>query len=1344
MEPDSHTENGVVEYAPPITNGAPPADSAPVEEESPQPEQVPASATKAKEGTAQKGTAPKQAKAAAKGSADKPKSAKAKKAPAHSDLDVPLATLCTLAGKKTAGNSGQKRKGNDPGTTGKKKKPKKSPAGNSKSSAELHNPPQAVDKQLFKDEAAAKKQMRPIERVMSEEKECARMKPGSIRKICYQLLTEAGLEGLSSNDLIQLSMERNLRDWGDTQPKPLVHSVLCKDPLFVRIKYGIYSTAYLYPDGVPEEACAKPKKASGPAGDKAQPKNRAPAKSAADSAPRAEGGGQSSKPKVKRAPADPLTALRKQHSKAQQQLESANASRAAAEELLAEIEARVKAEEAKLQTPRKSRDHDLVEMPAFEVSAEERAYTGPPDDRKALVAHKRNVQRLIAKVEQEKLSWIREQKQKAVKARQEARRGVEELQAAKKKAAQAVSVATREVEAAAKVCAALDATLQKPPDSMPLGPADDTSRGSQQAAAKQGSLLAFGFKRAPLQPRSGNEPKRAQAASGVGPSGAAPTAVRKPVVAAALEARLAAIAAAANSKSEAKKLERANHKVAIKAEKHRVRELAKLSKQEERDKEREEKARHKAAEKEERERKRLEALDAKRYPIEDLQLQQELSAKGVQQPEVDLPQFSSQAEGEQMARLLYVSDLTQRFSKELVIKPVAMDALRAALSGELAAVGTGKKAAANDLAGFEIVAQLYQGLLATILEDDVNSGFGGRMERRWVSLLGPGTWPEVLRRYILLSHKAAQEDEDAVQLVQDEVASCARLLSKKAPEELSPEQHLLLLESLANEALATAELRAALASRLEGADEVLKDLRAERAEDRKQIREVEEQLKEERKRKREEAAAEAAARAEAEAAAKAASSAAEGGDAAATETEAAPPGGKADAAAEAEDAEPSWELGPEFTEFRGDGDDRKALLEWRQRVNAERQRLEKEKLRWHAEKRRRDKERDRAEKLEAEARMAKQRELEKLQDDLEEKQEAYERELDKYIVRQAPLGLDRHRRRYWWGLGAVRGVVYVESETGEWAAITTPEELDKLYDSLDKRGLREAELRDSIDKYYHTIFKAMKRAVSEMEKLKKAEDKSVVVPERVLPRRAGSAKAKAADAAADKVGKPASVEDNALAYATDCLMELAELAHGAGARLPGRSLDKFGAQVGALVEQGANGGSYEAVVSLLQELEGALYELSGQEESLTEEDVDEDDEADAEAEADAGKGGGRMPRSRSACSIASSTGNAGPEGAPPAADDLASEVHEYVHSDDEDEDASGREVWRTGRKKTWLYRHVKERSAWRQSLQSTTCLSSAAYNTGVLLECATAMTAVMAGAKRKAGEADRGGAKRQR
>jgi hypothetical protein len=160
----------------------------------------------------------------------------------------------------------------------------------------------------------------------------------------------------------------------------------------------------------------------------------------------------------------------------------------------------------------------------------------------------------------------------------------------------------------------------------------------------------------------------------------------------------------------------------------------------------------------------------------------------------------------------------------------------------------------------------------------MGTGLGSRIERRWASLLGPGTWPEVLRRYILLSHRAAEEEEGAVQLVGDEVARCARELSRRAPEDLAPGQHLLLLEALCNEALGTVELRDALTRRLEEADEVLKDLRAARAEDRKQIREVEDALKDERKRKREEAAREAAAKAEAAAAAAAAlTGGAEGG-----------------------------------------------------------------------------------------------------------------------------------------------------------------------------------------------------------------------------------------------------------------------------------------------------------------------------------------------------------------------------------------------------------------------------------------------------------------------------------
>ena len=62
----------------------------------------------------------------------------------------------------------------------------------------------------------------------------------------------------------------------------------------------------------------------------------------------------------------------------------------------------------------------------------------------------------------------------------------------------------------------------------------------------------------------------------------------------------------------------------------RCREQGRTEREEARAKEREEREAARAAEKEERERKRLEALAAKRYPIDDLELLQELSDRAVQ------------------------------------------------------------------------------------------------------------------------------------------------------------------------------------------------------------------------------------------------------------------------------------------------------------------------------------------------------------------------------------------------------------------------------------------------------------------------------------------------------------------------------------------------------------------------------------------------------------------------------------------------------------------------------------------------------------------------------------------
>ena len=78
-------------------------------------------------------------------------------------------------------------------------------------------------------------------------------------------------------------------------------------------------------------------------------------------------------------------------------------------------------------------------------------------------------------------------------------------------------------------------------------------------------------------------------------------------------------------------------------------------------------------------------------------------------------------------------------------------------------------------------------------------------------------------------------------------------------------------------------------------------------------------------------------------------------------------------------------------------------------------------------------------------------------------QEAFERELERYNIRRAPLGLDRNYRRYWWGAGQ-RSHIYVENEMGRLAVISTVQEVDDLMSALDKRGVRELGLFTALEK----------------------------------------------------------------------------------------------------------------------------------------------------------------------------------------------------------------------------------------------------------------------------------------
>ena len=76
----------------------------------------------------------------------------------------------------------------------------------------------------------------------------------------------------------------------------------------------------------------------------------------------------------------------------------------------------------------------------------------------------------------------------------------------------------------------------------------------------------------------------------------------------------------------------------------------------------------------------------------------------------------------------------------------------------------------------------------------------------------------------------------------------------------------------------------------------------------------------------------------------------------------------------------------------------------------------------------------------------------------------YEQELEKYSIRRVPLGLDRRYRQYWWGIAGQRELVYVEDECGRWGVLRSPQELDRLMASLEKRGVRELALFEELQK----------------------------------------------------------------------------------------------------------------------------------------------------------------------------------------------------------------------------------------------------------------------------------------
>jgi hypothetical protein len=493
---------------------------------------------------------------------------------------------------------------------------------------------------------------------------------------------------------------------------------------------------------------------------------------------------------------------------------------------------------------------------------------------------------------------------------------------------------------------------------------------------------------------------------------------------------------------------------------------------------------------EERERRRAEAEAARRYPMDDADLARELAeaavAAGAPLPPADVAPPTAWLPPPASARLsaaLFVADFFSQFARTLGLRgagALALADLDAALAGASSGAGGASAAAAA-----APVHAAYRRVLAFVLADLKAQGAATAAERRWGSLLSEGTWPEVLRRLVAARARSELpcERPDA-----PTAAAAAALTAPGGADALAPEAHLALLRFLADEALDSGAMHDALQRREDDAAGAARDAKGDMAEERRRLRELADAEKEERRRRREAAAAAEAAREAA--AAEAAGDAAAAADAAAS------------AAAE---EEPDFELAPEFVVFSGPEDDRKAQLVWRQAVQAEKRRLERARAEWEAGRAARNKAAAAAAKDAAAAERAKARERDAAREALAAAEEELEARLERLAVRRAPLGADRHGRRYWWGLAGHREVLLVEEGVADgegvarsaaaveprWGEYATVEAAAALLASLERRGVRELALAGALEKRWEGIKGALARGAARAEKEREREGRAV-------------------------------------------------------------------------------------------------------------------------------------------------------------------------------------------------------------------------------------------------------------
>ncbi|KAI8112813.1 hypothetical protein M9434_004133 [Picochlorum sp. BPE23] len=330
--------------------------------------------------------------------------------------------------------------------------------------------------------------------------------------------------------------------------------------------------------------------------------------------------------------------------------------------------------------------------------------------------------------------------------------------------------------------------------------------------------------------------------------------------------------------------------------------------------------------------------------------------------------------------------------------------------------------------------QLYSNLLELIIGDAMETGDDLKGHTRWSKALSDGSWPEILRRFILLRDS---EEKSLYERPDTHASLAASMLAYNPVEDLTNDQHVSLLHYLTDNVLIdSACFRNVLQNRENAAMDAKRDAKDEMAEERKRLKEIQEAKKH----------------------------LVEHGQANESETN------QTDFSLE------DVELPEEYKEFKGNPVTQKEEYEAFLKSQASMKRkLEKERVKKFADKVRAERaEAARLKKLE-EDRQNMVKEIEAAEEALELARQAYQDKVEKLKIRRDPLGFDRHHRRYWYGVGGYKSGILVEGSNGKLACIQTEQDLDSLLSSLDSRGVREKKLSEELKSIKDFVTQGMRR-----------------------------------------------------------------------------------------------------------------------------------------------------------------------------------------------------------------------------------------------------------------------------